>query len=478
VDRINLINARHPFIPADIVVPNTIAFKEYKTIVITGPNTGGKTVCLKTLGLLSLMVQSGMFIPADTGSETLVFDNVLADIGDEQSIEQSLSTFSSHITKIITVLKKASSKSLVLFDELGAGTDPKEGASLAISLLDYLRQVGCHAMVTTHYPELKVYAYNLDDVVNASVEFDIDSLKPTYRLKIGIPGTSNALEIAKRLGLEESIIEKAKTVSLTFDNETTNLIKKLEKESRDLETEIAKTREMQANIASLEESLKTEIMQSRSKQNKIISELKEQKHAELEKAKEQAMELIRELDGMKKNANVKEHELANMKYKVRNMDTVEEKYQKVDQSKIKIGDLVNVIPYQRIGVVTKQRNAKEFEVQLGVLSAVFSESDLEYQKKADQSEPRSEVRVSKEGIIHAELDLRGKRYEEAMEELDKYVDDCLFHHLEFASIIHGYGTGALKKGVEEYIKSHNTIKKSRSGGQNEGGHGVTIIYFK
>jgi len=333
-------------------------------------------------------------------------------------------------------------------------------------------------MVTTHYPELKVYAYNLDDVVNASVEFDIDSLKPTYRLKIGIPGTSNALEIAKRLGLEESIIEKAKTVSLTFDNETTNLIKKLEKESRDLETEIAKTREMQANIASLEESLKTEIMQSRSKQNKIISELKEQKHAELEKAKEQAMELIRELDGMKKNANVKEHELANMKYKVRNMDTVEEKYQKVDQSKIKIGDLVNVIPYQRIGVVTKQRNAKEFEVQLGVLSAVFSESDLEYQKKADQSEPRSEVRVSKEGIIHAELDLRGKRYEEAMEELDKYVDDCLFHHLEFASIIHGYGTGALKKGVEEYIKSHNTIKKSRPGGQNEGGHGVTIIYFK
>ncbi len=477
-NEINLKNARHPFIPKAEVVANTISFLQYRTIVITGPNTGGKTVALKTLGLLSIMVQSGMFIPIDSGSKTIVFDNIFADIGDEQSIEQSLSTFSSHITKIINILHKMTPKSLILLDELGSGTDPKEGASLAISILDFIRNKSVYAMVTTHYPELKVYAYNLEDTVNASVEFDIDSLRPTYRLQIGIPGTSNALDIAARLGLNEEIINQARVVSLTFDNDTSNLIKKLERQSKLLQTEIDNYHLMQVALSNDKETLEKTITDAKIKQNKIIKELEAKKREELEKAKQEAMSLIDELDLLRKSATIKEHELARLKFAVKHMDEGDEEYQKTNQKRIHVGDIVNVIPYQRTGIVMKQRNENEYEIQMGSLSSVFQENQLEFVEPQTKEAKRSSTRVQKEGIAHAELDLRGQRYDEAMEALDKYVDDCLFHHLEFASIIHGYGTGALKKGVGEYVKQNKAIKKSRPGGMNEGGQGVTIIYFK
>jgi len=475
---INLINARHPFIPRAEVVANTINFGQYRTIVITGPNTGGKTVCLKMLGLLSIMVQTGMFIPVDAGSKTVVFDNIFADIGDEQSIEQSLSTFSSHITKIINILRHLSPKSLILLDELGSGTDPKEGASLAISILDFIRHKSLYALVTTHYPELKTYAYDLEDTTNASVEFDIDSLKPTYKLKIGIPGTSNALDIASRLGLEETIIDQARKVSLTFDTDTAILIKKLERQSRDLDDKIGLYHQMIAELETKKTTLEQTITDSKIRQNKLIKELEAKKRAELEAAKAAATALIAELDEMKKQAKIKEHELAKLKYEVRNIGAEEALYQKTNQKKIAIGDIVNVIPFQRTGIVMRQRAIDEYEIQMGALSSVFKEDQLEFVKPSGKAERKSGTKVEKEGEIHAELDLRGKRYDEAMELLDKYVDDCLFHHLEFASIIHGYGTGALKKGVAEYVKQNKAIKKSRPGGMNEGGQGVTIIYFK
>lgn len=476
--QIDLRLARHPFIPKEEVVANTIAFGDYRTIVITGPNTGGKTVALKTLGLLSIMVQCGMFIPVAKGSKTIVFDAIFADIGDEQSIEQSLSTFSSHITKIIQILRLMSPRSLILLDELGSGTDPKEGASLAISILDYLRHKNVHAMVTTHYPELKVYAYNLEDTVNASVEFDIDSLKPTYRLKIGIPGTSNALDIANRLGLNPEIIAQAREVSLTFDNDTSNLIKKLERQSEILAIKIAETEDLKVQLERQSLALENQATEAKLKQNRLTKELEAKKREELGKLRQEAEALIAELDELKKKAAFKEHELAKLKYQSRKLGSDEIDYQKTNLQRINLGDQVNVIPYQRNGIVMRKRSEKEYEVQMGSLTAVFTEDQLEYSKTKVDKTVTNSSKVLKEGVAKIELDLRGKRYEEAMDMLDKFVDDCLFHHLEFASVIHGYGTGALKRGVQEHVKMNKSIKKSRPGGMNEGGQGVTIIYFK
>jgi len=475
---ISLINARHPAISRDKVVPNTIRFMNYRIIVITGPNTGGKTVALKTLGIISLMIQAGMFAPVDAGSKAVVFDNILADIGDEQSIEQSLSTFSSHITNIIRILKQITPKSLVLLDEIGSGTDPKEGASLAMSILDHLREKFVHAMVTTHYPELKIYAYNLDDTVNASVEFDIDSLKPTYKLQIGIPGTSNAIDIAQRLGLNDSVVTHAREVSLTFDNATTNLIKKLEQQHKEMQKEIDAVNALKNELDLKTAELSKQIADGKVRQNRLLKELEERKQKEIQSAKQQALDLISELDELRKKALFKEHELARLKHEVKKIDGQEPVYTKTNVLAIKVGDTVNVIPYQRIGIVRKKLSDKEFEVQMGALSGVFFENDLEYSGPSESIDKSPSFSIQKAGEVHTELDLRGRRFEEAMDLLDKFVDDCLYHRLEFASIIHGYGTGALKKGVSEYVRGNSQIKSSRSGGENEGGQGVTIIYFK
>jgi len=477
-NEILLVNARHPLIPTETVVANTIRFCDYRTIIITGPNTGGKTVALKTLGLLSLMVQSGLLIPVDEWSKTIVFSHIFADIGDEQSIEQSLSTFSSHISKIITILDRLEDRSLVLLDELGVGTDPKEGASLAIAILDALRKRDVYAMVTTHYPELKVYAFDKDDVVNASVEFDIDTLRPTYHLQIGTPGTSNALAIAARLGLSPEIVEQAKTVSLSFDDATAEIIRKLERQSLELQREIEEHRQAKIRLQEQNEAMELTLAETRLAQNKAFAEMEKAKIALLESAKEEAQALIRELDELKKSASFKEHELARLKFDVKNLGSQTLERKKVHPRVIQPGDTVTVIPYQKTGIVTKKLPDGKWEVQMGILSAKFDESQLDF-IKADVPEPlKGKVTLTRTSEAKLDLDLRGCRFEEAMSMLDKFVDDCLMNNLEFACVIHGYGTGALRKGVQDYIKKNKAIVNSRPGGMNEGGSGVTILYFK
>ena len=477
-NEISIHQARHPLIDPQSVVANTITYKQYKVIIITGPNTGGKTVALKTLGICSLMAQSGLLIPAKEPSKIKIFSGIYADIGDEQSIEQSLSTFSSHITKIIDIIKRAPADSLILLDELGSGTDPKEGASLAISILDYLRKKQVHVMVSTHYPELKIYAYDLEDVLNASVEFNIHTLKPTYRLLLGIPGTSNAIDIATRLGLNDEIVLHAKEVSLTFDNQTMNLIKKLEHQSLELNEEIMFYNQEKAKLEQKQRELEKELLVHRQEQNKALQQINEQKTQVIQKAKEEAMQLIDELDKLKKEASFKEHELAKLKHDVKSLNETKVDYKKLNQTMIQVGDIVNVIPFQRSGIVMKNMGSGNFQIQMGTITSVFHQNSLEFSGKKEQKTDQSKVTVTRSSSAKMELDLRGQRYEEAMIALEKFVDDCLINNLEFAYIIHGYGTGALRKGVQDFIKVTHDIKTSRAGGMSEGGSGVTVVYFK
>ena len=478
--KVELLEARHPLIPDDEVVPNSISFGTYRVIIITGPNTGGKTVALKTLGLLALMHQTGFLIPVREGSKLPVFRHIFADIGDEQSIEQSLSTFSSHINKIIGIFKHLEDKSLVLLDELGSGTDPKEGASLAISMLNYLRRQDIYGVVTTHYPELKLYAYELDDTVNASVEFDIDTLKPTYKLRIGIPGTSNALDIAERLGMDSSIINDARDVSLSFDTDTAKIIKKLEKQSELLQEKINAYEQKIVSVDEEKENMRYQQIALKKERNKERAKIEKEKQKVLEDAKAEAKHLIDALNSLK-DRSFKEHELADLKHETKHLSQKKPSYEKTDHRSIEVGDDVLIVPYQRTGTILKKRGKKEYEVQMGALTSTFSEDQLELsdnqapQKKKPPNESEDDV-VNRD--VKKELDLRGMRYQEAMDALDKFVDDCLMNNLEQASIIHGYGTGALRKGVREYIRRSKQIKKSRHGGMNEGGKGITIVYFK
>ncbi|MFW5794370.1 MAG: endonuclease MutS2 [Bacillota bacterium] len=477
-NKIKLINAKHPLIDYNEVVGNNIFFSDYRHIIITGPNTGGKTVALKTLGLLAIMVQSGFLIPVNDNSEIVVFENIFADIGDEQSIEQSLSTFSSHIGNIIRILNSVTDNSLVLLDEIGSGTDPKEGASLAISIMEYIRKLDIYSMVTTHYPELKTYAYNLDNTVNASVEFDLDTLQPTYKLKIGVPGSSNAISIARRLGLNEEVCKHAEDVSISFDTDVTKLINKLEKQSKNLDNQIKDYEEKKHAIEEKTKQLDELKQKQKQEQNRLISKLKQENIEKQKVALEEVNSLIKELDKLKSKANFKEHKLAEIKHKSKNILNEDIEYEKTSHHKISVGDRVKVLPYQRNGVINKKLKAKEFEVQMGVLTITAKEAELEYLGEAKIEKPKAKTRTVQSNTPKVELDLHGKRYVEAMEELDKFVDNCLLNNLEFAYIVHGIGTQALKKGVEKYAKENPQVKNFRSGGEHEGGKGVTIYYFK
>ena len=479
-DKINLINAKHPLIPRDVVVGNNISFHDYHHIIITGPNTGGKTVALKTLGLLSIMVQSGMLIPVGENSQTICFNNIFADIGDEQSIEQSLSTFSSHISNIIRIIKYADDNSLVLLDELGSGTDPKEGASLAISIIEFLRKKKLYSMITTHYPELKTYAYDLDNTINASVEFDIETLKPTYRLKIGVPGTSNAIMIARRLGLNDEICKSAENVSLSFDTDVSKLIAKLEKQSLELDQDIILYKEKMLNLEKEKNNYQELQKNEKIRQNKILKEFEISQNEKQNQYLKRAEELIEELDNMKKTAFFKEHELAKLKKDVKETFYHKVKYKKVSDKNIKTGDTVKVLSYQRNGIVNKELKNDQYEIIMGALTLTVKKDEIEFvsRNKIDEFDLKPVQTDNPVRSVKVELDLHGKRYEEAMLELDKFVDDCLLNNLEFAYIIHGIGTGALKKGVESYAKKNPHIKSYRRGNEGEGGLGVTVIQFK
>jgi DNA mismatch repair protein MutS2 len=477
-NKIHLNHARHPLIAPSEVVGNQIYFEDYRHIIITGPNTGGKTVALKTLGLLSVMVQSGMLIPVNDGSETIVFSNIMADIGDEQSIEQSLSTFSSHISNIIRVFNQLEDDSLILLDEIGSGTDPKEGASLAISMMNFIRKHRVYSMVTTHYPELKTYAYDLDDTLNASVEFDLKSLQPTYKLKIGTPGESNAISIARRLGLDASICDEAEHVSISFDTDVSKLVKKLEKQSAQLDAQIEDEKARVESLKKEMDDLQLEKQKMIKEQNRVLKQYAlENKENQLKGLKE-IDQLIDELNRLRNQAQFKEHKLAELKHKRSQMNVDAVSYEKETDHKIQVGDRVKVLPYQRQGVVNRQLNNGEFEVQMGVLKVTVEEDELEYKGKPKKVIEKVKLAPTPKKDVKVELDLHGLRYVEAMDQLDKFIDNCLLNNLEFAYIVHGIGTMVLKKGVEKYAKSNPQIKSYRSGTEHEGGKGVTIVYFK
>ncbi|MBP5342571.1 endonuclease MutS2 [bacterium] len=482
---IDLIDARHPLIAKEKVVPNTITLRDRNTMIITGPNTGGKTVVLKTLGLLSLMVQSGLLIPVKEGSKTIIFDGIYADIGDEQSIEQSLSTFSSHMSRIVKILKKVKPNSLVLLDELGSGTDPKEGASLAISILDHLRSLNLYTVSTTHYPELKLYAYQNEDIENASVEFDVNTLKPTYKLIIGISGGSNAFLISSRLGLNPEIIKNAKNKSLEFKDKESFLIKKLEKDSiraRRLKEEYLR---LKTDFEIEKENHRVMMKEEKEKINLKYDEISLEKSKILEKTQKDATLLLDEIKSIKKDIlnkeEVKDNKIAELRGITNNLYDAPLKRKKNNTDEISVGDNVKCLTYDKIGKVIKIEKNK-YIVQLGSMVSSFKKNEIEYIEiydpvKAiiDKNTPhKSTLKLD----VSSRLDLRGMRYEEAEEALIKFIDDAIYANLNEVEIVHGFGTLALRNMVINYCKSNKEIKRFRSGEEHEGGRGVTICYFK
>lgn len=486
--RIALYQARHPFIPLDEVVANDILLGEdYTTIVITGPNTGGKTVTLKTLGLCSLMAQAGLQVPAQDGSELAVFGAVYADIGDEQSIEQSLSTFSSHMVNIVDILNRVDDNSLVLFDELGAGTDPQEGAALAISILDEVYRIGARVVATTHYPELKAYGYNREGVLNASVEFDVETLSPTYKLLLGVPGRSNAFEISQRLGLNERIINNARSYISEDTNQIDNMIASLEESKHQAEIEQQEALDFLRQAEKLHKDLQKQMLEFYEKKDSMLEKAAAKAAEIVDEAKKEAEQVIRDLRKMRteKHAEIKEHELIDAKKRLEKAVPEMTKSAKLTNKKSKKqqylpGDEVRVLTFDQRGTLVEKVSADEWQVQMGILKMKVKEKDMEYlgsTEKKQETRPMAIVKGS-DSHVKLELDLRGERYEDALLKVEKYIDDALLASYPRVSIIHGKGTGALRQGVQEYLRNHRAVKKIRFGEAGEGGTGVTVVEFK
>ncbi|NLB98728.1 MAG: endonuclease MutS2 [Lactobacillales bacterium] len=487
--------ARHPLIDQEDVVANDLLIgEEYQALIITGPNTGGKTIALKTLGLIQLMGQAGLQIPAAEDSQIGIFTEIFADIGDEQSIEQSLSTFSSHMTNIVSFLDKANDQSLLLFDELGSGTDPQEGASLAISILDYIGAKGSYVMATTHYPELKVYAYNRPGTINASMEFNSESLAPTYRLQIGIPGRSNAFDISRRLGIPSQIIDQA-TGFIQEDSQSLNeMIADLEQKRRKAEQESHRLEKQIQESDRLLEELKRETETLEFAKQKEIDKAKKEANSILSKTKEEAELLMQEIREMQmnvsKNAQVKEHELIGLRKQfddLRQEDTVPSNKvlrREKEKKKLKVGDEVITESYGQRGILVEKSGQDQWVVQLGIMKMKLPETDL----RRIQPEPEKETRRTKRQIatvrsntashVSTQLDLRGFRYEEALQELDSYLDASLLAGYPQVTIVHGKGTGAIRKGVTDALKRHPQVKSFDFAPQSSGGNGATIAVFK
>lgn len=484
--RIVLFKARHPLIPIDEVVANDIKLgKDFTTIVITGPNTGGKTVTLKTLGLCSLMAQAGLQVPALDGSELAVFDAIYADIGDEQSIEQSLSTFSSHMVNIVEILNKVDSNCLVLFDELGAGTDPQEGAALAISILDEVHNRGARVIATTHYPELKAYGYDREGVLNASVEFNVETLSPTYKLLLGVPGRSNAFEISKRLGLNDRVIQAARSHVSEDSNQIDKMISSLEESKRQAEIEHAEARDYLKEAEKLHQDLQKEMIAFYEQKDSMYEKAAEKATEIIDEAKSEAEKVIRDLRKMRieKHAEVKEHELIDAKRRLEEAAPEIQKSAKLMNKKSKKhsfmpGDEVKVLTFDQKGSLIERVSSNEWQVQIGILKMKVKEKDLEYLSTPKQVEtkPMAIVR-GRDSYVKLELDLRGERYEDALLKVEKYIDDALLSGYPRVSIIHGKGTGVLRQGVQEYLRNHRSVKKIRFGEAGEGGSGVTVVEF-
>lgn len=481
---IQLLHVRHPLVKN--AVANDVHFgKELTAIVITGPNTGGKTIMLKTLGLTQLMAQSGLPILADKGSRVGVFEEIFADIGDEQSIEQSLSTFSSHMTNIVDILGKVNQHSLLLLDELGAGTDPQEGAALAMAILEDLRLRQVKTMATTHYPELKAYGIETAFVQNASMEFDTASLRPTYRFMQGVPGRSNAFEIAKRLGLSDIIVGDA-SQQVNQDNDVNRIIEQLEEQTLESRKRLDNIREVEQENLKMNRALK-----------KLYNELNREKETELNKAREQAAEIVElalsESDQILKNlhskSQLKPHEIIEAKAELKKLAP-----EKVDFSKNKVlqkakkkrapkvGDDIVVLSYGQRGTLTNQLKDGRWEAQVGLIKMTLEEKEFDLvQSQQEAPVKKKQVNVVKRASgrgPQARLDLRGKRYEEAMNELDAFIDQALLNNMAQVDIIHGIGTGVIREGVTKYLQRNKHVKSFGYAPQNAGGSGATIVTFK
>ncbi|MBC1488537.1 endonuclease MutS2 [Listeria sp. FSL L7-1485] len=484
---VRLLGARHPLLEADKVVANDIYLgEEFTTIVITGPNTGGKTITLKTLGLLTLMAQSGLQIPAQEDSTIAIFEHVFADIGDEQSIEQSLSTFSSHMTNIVSILANVNQQSLILYDELGAGTDPQEGAALAISILDASHAKGASVVATTHYPELKAYGYNRVHATNASVEFNVETLSPTYKLLIGVPGRSNAFDISRRLGLSETIITEARSLVDTESADLNDMISSLEEKRNLAEAEYEEAHDLAQGADALLKDLQKEIASYYQQKDKLIEQASNKAAMIVEKAEAEAEEIIHELRTMQLNgaAGIKEHELIDAKTRLGKVKpkTINKTIPQSPKQKPHVfqdGDNVRVLSLGQKGSLLNKINDTEWNVQIGIIKMKIKTSDLEFIQPEKPKKQRIITSVqSSDSPAKSELDLRGERYEDALQKVDKYLDEALMAGYPQVAIIHGKGTGALRTGVTEYLKNHRMVKSIRFGAAAEGGNGVTIVEFK
>lgn len=491
-NHVNLRQARHPLINPKYVVANDIKIgQDYQAVIITGPNTGGKTITLKTLGLIQLMGQSGLFIPTSEGSTIGIFDNVFADIGDEQSLEQNLSTFSGHMDGVKAILEQATDRSLVLLDELGAGTDPKEGAALAMAILDDFGTKGSQVMVTTHYPELKVYGYDRAKTINASMEFDQQTLQPTYRLLLGIPGRSNGLEIAQRLGIAPSIISEARSLVSDDSQDLNKMIGDLVEQRRQAREESERLTKLVANNQHQQQVLDEKLARFNEQRDKLYEQARSKANHQVSMAKKKADKIIHHLRQLEvqRGTGVKENELIDAQGqlnslhqenpRLRHNTVLQRAKQKHDLHQ---GDAVLVKSYGQYGELLSKRGNHKWEVQIGILKMAIDERDLEKvakkdlpQERSTAKRPRAAVHTTQTRQTSARLDLRGHRYEQAMSELSNFIDHALLNNLTTVTIIHGKGTGALRKGTQEYLRSNPRVKSFDYAAPNAGGDGATIV---
>jgi DNA mismatch repair protein MutS2 len=489
----DLKQARHPLIDKEKIVPIDIKLgREFHTLLITGPNTGGKTVSMKTLGLHVLMAQSGCFLPALSGSEISIYRNVFADIGDEQSIEQSLSTFSAHMTHLVKILNQVEYEDLLLLDELGSGTDPEEGAALAMSILEQLMGIGAKVVATTHYSELKTFAYAQDGIENASVEFDINSLRPTYRLLIGVPGASNAFAISQRLGLPESLIIRAKQLIKADHAQFSNVLNTLESEKLMYEQRNADISERQQKVMQLEQKIITMKEELAKRKEQVMRKAKEDSAALVRKTRRESEQIIKSLkeqfndQGIQKRQDAIEAARAKIKEGVDRTTTAALK-QKAYNKPVKVdglmaGDVVYVTTLDQKGTVLSAKG-KTIEVQLGSMKMNVKAAHCMFVESAPKEKPASKQEksrgfVQKASEVRREIDIRGMMVDEAENVLGKYIDDAVMSGLSQILIIHGKGTGALRKGIQAYLKTHSNVLTSSMGDINEGGSGVTVVELK
>ena len=480
--------AWHPLLDREKAVANDIILgEEYQAIVITGPNTGGKTILLKTVGVIQLMAQMGLYIPAGENSRVGVFTEIFADIGDEQSIEQNLSTFSSHMSNIVSILKQINDKSLILIDEIGSGTDPQEGSSLAIAILDYIASKQSYVIASTHYPELKAYGYDRPKTINASMEFDGDTLQPTYQLLLGVPGRSNAFDISKRLGLPSIIIDQARGLLSEEDQDLNAMISDLEQKRRRAQRDADKMRHQLELSTQLLADLQRETEQFHANKARLLEEAKERANTLIEQSQDDADKIlseIRELQLRSKQSTVKEHEMIEKKTALKDLKHEQalkkNKVLRKEKAKkaLQVGQSVEVLSFGQRGTLVEKVNDQEWVVQMGIIKMKIAVEDLSPIAEAQEAKQQVIVKSARSSHVSSELDLRGKRYEEAMKDLELYLDAAILANYPRVTIIHGRGTGAIQQGVHKTLRSHRSVASFEFAPMNTGGNGATIVTFK